>query len=63
MNRKHNHPGLYLVKYVGEFEVFVPSVDIAQAVTDLYLAGLFQVRLFQGFTIVPSLLFCSCFPP
>ncbi len=36
MNRKHDHPRLYLIKYIGEFQVLIPCMDIAQAIADLY---------------------------
>lgn len=36
MNRKHNHPRLDLVKHIGEFQVLIPCMDIAQAIADLY---------------------------
>jgi len=36
MNGKHNHSGLYLIKYIGEFKVLIPAMNIAQAIADLY---------------------------
>ena len=36
MNRKHDHPRLYLIKYVGESEIFIPCMNVAQAIADFY---------------------------
>ena len=37
MNSKHDHSGLYLIKYTGEAQVHIPVVYITQAIADLYL--------------------------
>ena len=36
VNTEYDHPRLYLVKYIGEAEVLIPRMDIADAVADLY---------------------------
>ena len=39
MDAEHDHPGKDLVKNIGEFQVFIPAVNIIQAVADLDLWG------------------------
>ena len=35
MNAKHNHPRVDIIEDIGEFEIFIPAMNIIQAIADL----------------------------